>query len=82
MLTLTKMPCYRTLDDVIFVASDNTDLVSQLRVDSRTPSNDLQEFMNQMARRTEIYSGHKIRTNDPDAFIADLVAAGQLREVQ
>lgn len=82
MLTLIKMPCYRTLDGAIFVAPDSTELIAQLRADSRTPSTDLQDFMNQMARRCKIYSGAEISTVSVDAFVADLVAAGHLTEVK
>lgn len=83
MLTLTRpMPTYRTLDDTIFTATDGTDLVNQLRDDSRTPSTDIQDFVLQMARRCKIYSGAEIRTSNPDVFVADLIAAEHLTEVK
>lgn len=82
MLTLIKSMRYRTLDGVIFEADSSTELIRQLRDDSRTPSTDFQDFMEQMSRRCKIYSGAEISTDSFDAFVADLVAGGHLTEVE
>ncbi len=65
---------YITKDGRTFSATSPTDLVEQLRADSKTESADLTDFMVDMSRRCYIYNGANIRTLSPTLFVADLTA--------
>ncbi len=57
-------------------AASNLDLVWEMRNTSHTESTDLQDFMEQTARRCRIQRGSEIRTDSVDSFVADLIAEG------
>jgi hypothetical protein len=56
-------------------------LASAMRRESHTPTDSLQEFMDQTAYRCKIQRGSEIRTGEVDLFIEDLIANGFIKEV-
>jgi hypothetical protein len=71
---------YLTEDGKRLLASDEADLVAQLRVRSFTPSDDFHGFMRDVAIRAKLQTGHDVRCDSPENFVADLIAAGLITE--
>lgn len=65
---------YKTKDGRTFTANSPTDLVEQLRADSKTESIDMNAFMVDMSRRCYMDTGANIRTHSPTLFVEDLTA--------
>lgn len=54
------------------------ELVQYMHVNSFTQAADDKAYMLDVADRTVLQSGGKLRTDNPEAFVNDLVAAGLL----
>lgn len=71
---------YLTLDGKRYYAASALHLVEQMRLDAFfTDARNISEYMIEVSKRTWQYSGHNVRTATAFVFVADLVAAGQLR---
>jgi hypothetical protein len=74
------MPNYKTFDGEMLQATDPADLVRQLHEGSRAPAPSDAEFMQEYAERTKLITGHEIRHDTPEHFIADLLHVQRLTE--
>jgi len=61
-------------------AASHFDLALAMRRTSHTPTDSLQEFMEQTAYRCKIQRGSEIRTDTVDHFVEDLISNGFIRE--
>ena len=67
---------------MVFRAATAEELVEQMRESSEEAFDDpIPEFMRDVADQYESDSGDIIRTTTPEAFIADLISAGYMREL-
>ena len=58
------------------------ELVRELHKVSHAPAADDLTWMLETADRTELQSGHKVRTNTPENFIADLLKFGLIERLE
>jgi hypothetical protein len=58
-----------------------TALVETMRHGSRTPSQSIEEFMQQVSHRCNLQNGSNISTENTEQFVADLLKAGFLKRV-
>jgi hypothetical protein len=70
----------RTKDGDILLGATAEELITELRQTSYTPTTSNRQFMADLAHRTLLQNGRRIRTDNPDNFIADLIEAGLLYE--
>lgn len=76
------MKTYTLQDGGKITAATPSSFVTQLREGSRFDSEGTDaDFMGRFADRYKTYSGITIATHSPEAFVADLLAAGYIREV-
>lgn len=68
----------RTNDGLTLRGCTPEEMVEELRASSRSPGLTLGNFMDEMASRTLLLTGHRVRTRTAQGFIEDLVAAGVL----
>jgi hypothetical protein len=73
------MTTYLTINEEKFVADRADELVNLMHDSSLARASSDQEFMKEMAGRVKFATGVAIRTDDAEAFIADLIAAGYLK---
>lgn len=76
------MKTYRTNDGEVFSASRARDVVRRLRALSHVPEPTPQAFMEAVAARVLKQFGTQVATDAPAQFVADLIQAGLLIEVQ
>ncbi|MGK7872984.1 MAG: hypothetical protein AB4426_06640 [Xenococcaceae cyanobacterium] len=69
----TAVTTYITRDGVKFTASSPAELIEQLQQEEPTPSENIQDFMNRVARRCQIEDNVSIRTTNSEIFVADLI---------
>ncbi|WP_276496703.1 hypothetical protein [Pontibacter litorisediminis] len=62
-------------------AASHLELANNMRGQSFTPSDSLEEFMEDTAKRCKTFSGVDIRTDSADHFIDDLITHGYVTEV-
>jgi hypothetical protein len=74
------MKTYR-MNDRIMAAGSSHDLINQLMENSWQAGSGLADFMRGMAHRVEMQTGHAIRTDSADNFVADLLESKALQEV-
>ena len=67
---------YHTIDGAKFTATDATDLMTQLRIDSFNPESDLPSYCRATARASKMQTGKRHRPWPPDALVADMMASG------
>jgi hypothetical protein len=67
------MTIYITRQGAKFKADSATELVEQLQHQEPISSQNLPDFMSQMAKRCQIEDGVSIRTLEPEIFVADLL---------
>lgn len=72
---------YETSGGVI-LADGPTDLVRKMAERSFSPADSLEAWMAQTAARAEEQVGKPIRYDNPRNFVADLTAAGLIKELQ
>ena len=70
------------LDGRRYHCRDGRDLVAAMHGSAFTKDGSDTEFMREMAKRTEMFTGHPYRTDSFKNFVADLIAAGIVREEQ
>ena len=75
------MTKYRTLDGATFEADSDVDLIEQLRADSWTETEDIEDFMIRMSNRCDIQNGSVVRIESTELFVQDLIAGGFLKVV-
>ena len=73
---------YRFVDGKTFHAEDNFDLVVQMRNDSRTVTKSIHDFMMCASRWCSIYNKAKIRYDNVDNFVEDLVGFNICRRLE
>ena len=65
---------YQMLDGKTFNASSPTNLIEQMRFDSKfSTGNDLNEFMLNVSQNSYEYNNSNIRTNTHENFVEDLI---------
>ena len=67
---------YHTIDGATFIATDPTDLMTQLRADSFNPEKDLKSYCRATARASKMQNGKVHRPWPPAALVEDLIASG------
>jgi hypothetical protein len=67
-----------TIDGLALRGRTPEEIIEELRATSRSPGRTTAQFMDEMASRTLLLTGHRVRTRTAEDFIADLVAAGML----
>jgi hypothetical protein len=67
---------YHTIDGAAFTATDQTDLMTQLRADSFNPEKDLKSYCRATARASKMQNGKPHRPWPPAALVEDLIASG------
>lgn len=79
----TKSVKYKMLDGKIFTATSPTDLIEQMRADSKFASGkDLNEFMLNVSQSSYEYNHSNIRTNTHRNFVDDLKKGGFIKIVE
>jgi len=73
---------YRTQGDQVHEAASPEELVSEMHDASYARCASDAEFMAEMAQRGKLQTGVTIRTDDAKVFVADLIAAGLLKEAE
>ena len=69
-------------EGVIHSANSPRELVHKLHEVSHAPSPDDRTWMMEVADRTEIQTGHKLRSDNPEHFIADLLRFGMIERLE
>jgi hypothetical protein len=59
-------------------ARDAADLVEQMRASSWVPKASVIAYREAAARRAELMTGKKVRASTDHAFVADMIAVGEL----
>ena len=59
-----------------------TALVETMQHGSRTPSNSIEDFMQQVAHRCHLQNGAIVQSTDPQVFVNDLLRLGFLTVVE
>jgi len=67
------------IDGCRYRASTAACLVRLMHTMSRTPAADDQAWMEDVAERTVLQDGGKVRVCSPEAFIADLISCGLIK---
>jgi hypothetical protein len=62
-----------------FTADRDDELVNEMRDADLTPATSDKDFMKNMASRVKFNSGHDVRADSAANFVADMLAAGQLK---
>jgi hypothetical protein len=77
------MRVFAMLDGAKFLAEDEADLVSKMRIDAErwAPAADDAQYMKQTAARAKVQTGRTVRSDTPEHFVADLIAAGLVTEL-
>jgi hypothetical protein len=75
------MKKYEFLGGGLLEAASHLELAEAMRNTSHTPTESLQEFMEQTAYRCKIQRDSDIRTDSVDNFIEDLKKEGFVKEV-
>jgi hypothetical protein len=75
------MTTYITRQGTKLTASSSVDLVEKLQRVESASTGELQDFMNQIARRCQTEEGVKIRTTPTDTFVGDLIQNDYLRVI-
>lgn len=79
----TNSKKYQMLDGKIFTATSTTDLIEQMRDDSKfAPGKDLNEFMLNVSQSSYEYNNSNIRTNTHRNFVDDLKKGGFVKIVE
>lgn len=65
-----------------FVAATPRHLVEQMRDSSFTPTGSVELYMVSAADRATEQEGAKVRSDTPEHFVADLIAAGLIKELE
>lgn len=73
---------YQMLDGKIFTASSPTNLIEQMRADSFSPGNDLNDFMLNISQSSYEYNHSNVRTNSHENFITDLIKGRLVKIVE
>lgn len=76
------MTRYRTQGDQVHEAASPEELVSEMHEASFATCGSDAEFMVEMAQRAKLQTGATIRTDSAKIFVADLIAAGLLKEAE
>lgn len=72
---------YRDVESNDVISADTpAEIVRIMNGRSFAPSDTEAAFMSDLAERVEQFSGHTVRTESADTFLADLVNAGLLKE--
>jgi hypothetical protein len=69
---------YRTNDGQVLKTISAAEVVSELHGLSFSPCADDQEFMVQTAERVSVQFEKRVRSDSPEHFVEDLIAAGLL----
>ncbi len=67
---------YHTIDGATFKATDPTDLMTQMRLDSFNPEADLPSYCRATARASKMQTGKPHRAWPPKELVEDLMASG------
>ena len=70
---------YKMWDGRFFAATDATDLVTQMRNSSFTPSEHISEYMSQFQYRLDLLKGKFVRSDTPENFLNDLIGFNIIR---
>ena len=67
---------YLTRDGLTFFADSAPDVVRFLRESSHYPKPTAEKFMRSVASAVAVQTGHSVRYDCPEHFVADLMTAG------
>ena len=71
----------KTEDGAVFEAEDFEGLVTAMKLDMWFVPKTREEYMEGVARRSEIYNGERIEYYDEQSFIFELVRIGVIKEL-
>ena len=77
------MKTYKLISGETLAANSSAGLIDQLReaTSAWQPTRSVAEFLEGMARMSELQTGKKVRTDSADDFVADLISCGMLEEI-
>lgn len=75
------MATYRFIDGKELVGDSSKELARQLRKSSWFPEKTLNEYMQKFSKRAKILLGVKIRFNNEEKFISDLLSYKLLEKI-
>ena len=66
----------RTIDGAEFAGETPAEVLHAMHMDSFSPEETDEIYMRETARRAEVQTGRAVSSDNPDAFLKGLVAAG------
>ena len=77
------MKTYKLISGETLAANSSAGLIDQLReaTSAWQPTSSVAKFLEDQARRAELQTGKKVRTDNADDFVADLISCGVLEDI-
>lgn len=76
-----RIPNYELADGRTIEAKSASELITQMHLHSLAQAVDDQAYMEDVADRTILQDGGKVRTSSPEAFVNDLIMHGLIKVI-